>query len=401
MNSKSKEEVKRYLKDNVSFSSGNFSNTLVSPEIVNSWTYSNDLYNIISRTPYSKFFYTTQDINNVNAKAHEWTKSNAILYYQVEAKTVEWGPELEELPEGASATGEKSDDALVVDNLGKYYYEEVSEATVYYQVVADECQWGDSSTSLPEHTEAEGQKNESELIPANLGKYYYDLNGTEKAIQELTVSPKTIATSYIYKRQNICQEDLDDLADSGNYDEFLGFITLELRRHVEDSIIGNIIGGAFSQDYTVSKYERFIESELNSAFTTLKKKTQASASDFDYITVANTQEMCDTVLKTNVKWLVIHPADFRALMDDAEVYSETALATLLGVDYIFQTLLAERGKIICLDPTQYVIKVKNEINVAFPIYENNQLSMMYEINGGGIIKGLKSSAMLIGDKLSY
>ena len=87
-----------------------FNNPLVSPEIINSWTYNNDLYNIISRTPYSKFYYTTQDIDDVNAKAAEWTKGSS----------------------------------------------------------------------------------------------------TEKAIQELTISPKTISTSYIYKRQEITQEDLDD-----------------------------------------------------------------------------------------------------------------------------------------------------------------------------------------------
>lgn len=301
INSKSKEEVKKYLKDNVSFSSGSFNNPLVSPEIINSWTYNNDLYNIISRTPYSKFYYTTQDIDNVNAKAAEWTKGSS----------------------------------------------------------------------------------------------------TEKAIQELTISPKTISTSYIYKRQEITQEDLDDLMDAGNYDEFLEFITLELRRHVEDSIIGNIIGGAFSQDYTVSKYERFVIGETNSNFTTVKTKTQSGSSDYTYITTANVQEMCDTAIKTNIKWLVIHPADFRTLMDDAGVYSENALATLIGVDHIFQTNLAERGKVVCLDPTQYVIKVKNEINIAYPAYEFNKMNMQYEINGGGIIKGLKSSAMLVGSLMTY
>ena len=303
INSKTKEEAKKYLKDNVSFSSGNFSNTLVSPEIVNSWTYNNELYNIISRTPYSKFFYTTQDIDDTNAKAQGWSKTST----------------------------------------------------------------------------------------------------DPKAIQELTVSPKTIQTGYIYKRQYICQEDLDDLNDSGNYDEFLEFITLELRRHVEDSIIGNIIGGAFSQDYSSAsnKYERFVIGETDSKFTTVKTKTQSGSSDYTYITVDNVQEMCDTVLKTNVKWLVIHPADFRALMDDSEVYSETMLATLLGVDYIFQTLLAERGKVICLDPTQYVIKVKNEINVAYPAYEYNKLNLQYEVNAGGIIKGLKSSGMLVGSLMTY
>lgn len=404
INSKTKEEAKKII-NSVSFSSGNFSTDLVSPEIVNSWTYSNDLYNIISRTPYSKFFYTTQDIDNVNAKAHEWSKSNAILYYQVELESVQWGPELDELPAGAESSGAKSNDVLIVDNYEKYYTQagEDSDPDTYYQVVFKSAKWSDSTTSLPDATEAEGQKNNSELTEANLDKYFYDLNGTEKAIQELTVSPKTIQTGYIYKRQYICQEDLDDLNDSGNYDEFLEFITLELRRHVEDSIIGNIIGGAFSQDYSSAsnKYERFVIGETDSKFTTVKTKTQTGASDYAYITVANVQEMCDTVLKTNVKWLVIHPADFRALMDDSEVYSETMLATLLGVDYIFQTLLAERGKVICLDPTQYVIKVKNEINVAYPAYEYNKLNLQYEVNGGGIIKGLKSSGMLVGSLMTY
>ena len=34
INSKSKEEVKKYLKDNVSFSSGSFNNPLVSPRLL-------------------------------------------------------------------------------------------------------------------------------------------------------------------------------------------------------------------------------------------------------------------------------------------------------------------------------------------------------------------------------
>lgn len=400
INSKSKEEVKKYLKDNISFSSGSFNNPLVSPEIINSWTYNNDLYNIISRTPYSKFYYTTQDIDNVNAKAAEWTKDSSVLYSEVILKDVQWGPELEALPEGASSSGAYDDSVLIVDNYEKYYTKD-GDPDTYYQVVFKSAKFDTATSTLPEGTDAEGEKNNGVLTEDNLGKYFYDLNGTEKAIQELTISPKTISTSYIYKRQEITQEDLDDLMDAGNYDEFLEFITLELRRHVEDSIIGNIIGGAFSQDYTVSKYERFVIGETNSNFTTVKTKTQSGSSDYTYITTANVQEMCDTAIKTNIKWLVIHPADFRTLMDDAGVYSENALATLIGVDHIFQTNLAERGKVVCLDPTQYVIKVKNEINIAYPAYEFNKMNMQYEINGGGIIKGLKSSAMLVGSLMTY
>lgn len=400
INSKSKEEVKKYLKDNISFSSGSFNNPLVSPEIINSWTYNNDLYNIISRTPYSKFYYTTQDIDNINAKAAEWTKDSSVLYSEVILKDVQWGPELEELPEGASSSGEYDDSVLIVDNYEKYYTKD-GDPDTYYQVIFKSAKFDTATSTLPDDTDAEGEKNNGVLTEDNLGKYFYDLNGTEKAIQELTISPKTISTSYIYKRQEITQEDLDDLMDAGNYDEFLEFITLELRRHVEDSIIGNIIGGAFSQDYTVSKYERFVIGETNSNFTTVKTKTQSGSSDYTYITTANVQEMCDTAIKTNIKWLVIHPADFRTLMDDAGVYSENALATLIGVDHIFQTNLAERGKVVCLDPTQYVIKVKNEINIAYPAYEFNKMNMQYEINGGGIIKGLKSSAMLVGSLMTY
>ena len=200
--------------------------------------------------------------------------------------------------------------------------------------------------------------------------------GTDpKEIQELELSPREITTSYQYKRQQITQEDLDDLRDSGEYDEFLDWTTWELRRNVEDYIIGTILGISPGDVPASFKYELLYQenSPLNIAY------------EFDTDILA-LQTMCSNVYKKGSKWLILNPETYFIILNDSGLITEYNLMSNLGVDYIYQTYLCNPNLIVCMDPSQYVVKIKNELSVAYPFYQGNAINFQYEINGGGLIK---------------
>lgn len=207
------------------------------------------------------------------------------------------------------------------------------------------------------------------------GAQSWTKGGTDpKEIQALDLAPREITTSYQYKRQQITQEDLDDLRDSGEYDEFLDWTTWELRRNVEDYIITTILGGE-SPVPASFKYELLYQE--NSPFIT--------AYEFDTDILA-LQTMCAEVNKKGSKWLILNPATYFTILNDSGLITEYNLMSNLGVDYIYQTWLCGTNLIVCMDPSQYVVKIKNELSVAYPFYQGNAINFQYEINGGGLIK---------------
>lgn len=207
--------------------------------------------------------------------------------------------------------------------------------------------------------------------------YSWTKKGTDpKEIQELELEPREIITSYQYKRQQITQEDLDDLRDSGEYDEFLDWTTWELRRNVEDYIIGTILGTtSYGSVPTSFKYELLYQD--NTPFIT--------PYEFDTDILA-LQNMCANVYKKGSKWLILNPATYLTILNDSGLITEYNLMSNLGVDYIYQTWLCSNDLIVCMDPSQYVVKIKNELSVAYPFYQGNAINFQYEINGGGLMK---------------
>lgn len=214
-------------------------------------------------------------------------------------------------------------------------------------------------------------------VESSDGAYSWTKGDTEsKTIQELELSPREITTSYQYKRQQITQEDLDDLRDSGEYDEFLDWTTWELRRNVEDYIIGTMLGTSNYGSVPASfKYELLYQD--NSPLIT--------AYEFDTDILA-LQTMCANVYKKGSKWLILNPETYYTILNDSGLITEYNLMSNLGVDYIYQTYLCNSDLIVCMDPSQYVVKIKNELSVAYPFYEHNAINFQYEINGGGLVK---------------
>ena len=65
--------------------------------------------------------------------------------------------------------------------------------------------------------------------------------GVAKDIQAITTTPKEISTAYVYARQEMNQEDLDDIAEVGQESVFLSWINNELDLHVVNSIMMAIL----------------------------------------------------------------------------------------------------------------------------------------------------------------
>ena len=218
-----------------------------------------------------------------------------------------------------------------------------------------------------------------------------------KAIQELTVSPKAITTSYIYKRQQVAQEDLDDINDSGNLGEFLDWTTWELRRHVIDMIVAGVLG-----EKNLTNIEGIKTSGTSTAFVIDYGKTGTSATDkSSYMTIDNIRGLADEVIAKGEKWLVINPKDFTKVAKHiyasggtSMYHTEAELAEMVGVDKIYKTTLISEGRVICFIPSEYWVKIKNTLNLAYPQYEMNAQNLQYEINLGGKIHGLLSAAVL-------
>lgn len=216
----------------------------------------------------------------------------------------------------------------------------------------------------------------------------------EKAIQALTLTPKVINTGYIYKRQRYAQEDLDDINDAGKLSQFLDWTTAELRRHVIDMVVAGVIGTK-----SVTNIEGITTS--NSAFTTVKAVTGASAQDMSHITLDNVREIVDAVRGQGERWLVINRKDLTRLAKHiyasggtSDYMTKEEVAMQVGADRIYVTDLQTEGRVVCFIPSEYFIKIKNTLNVAYPQWELNAQNMQFEMNIGGAIHGLLSSSLL-------
>ena len=300
MNTRNREDAMKAVKEianGITFTSGDWTNPVVDYTISNKWFEEDDLFNALNKTQITKFFYTTQDWDDANAKASEWVKTST----------------------------------------------------------------------------------------------------DPKAIQELTVSPKAITTSYIYKRQQVAQEDLDDINDSGNLGEFLDWTTWELRRHVIDMIVAGVLG-----EKNLTNIEGIKTSGTSTPFVIDFGKTGSSATDnTSYMTIDNIRGLADEVVAKGEKWLVINPKDFTKVAKHiyasggtSMYHTEAELAEMVGVDKIYKTTLISEGRVICFIPSEYWVKIKNTLNLAYPQYEMNAQNLQYEINLGGKIHGLLSAAVL-------
>lgn len=221
-----------------------------------------------------------------------------------------------------------------------------------------------------------------------------------KDVQELAAEGKSLTTGYIYKMQRVANEDLDDAAEAGQETALISTVTAELRRAVKALIVRAILIGDTVNPVgkRVTKFETIGTKTASDLFTEVLNPEQAGQ-----VEITDLARLAEAV-KTERKWLFMAPSLVLALREfvyaaggSTTLISEEELAAKIGVDRIFKKdylATAVGVHAIIIDPDQYWVKEKKEVDVAFPQYEKNARGFLYEINAGGLIRGLKSTAVL-------
>lgn len=224
--------------------------------------------------------------------------------------------------------------------------------------------------------------------------------GVVKDVQALAAEGKEMTTANVYKMQRIANEDLDDAAEVGQEGALIGTITAELRKSVKAGIVRAILIGdnVNPEGKKITKFETIGTKTATDLFTTVLNPEVAT--QVSIIDLARAAE----AVKTERKWLFLSPELDLALREyvyatggTPMLMSREELAAKIGVDRIFKKdyMAGVDGlHAIILDPDQYWVKEKKETDVAFPQYERNARGFLYELNAGGVIRGLKSTAVL-------
>ena len=220
---------------------------------------------------------------------------------------------------------------------------------------------------------------------------------TEKQIQQLTVNGKTIATQYIYKRQQIAFEDLDDIEESGSSSTFLRWLNEELDRQIVNAIVAVMLGN--TTDFTdITTIESLLGAGTTDVFRTAVAVTTPTL-----LEIADVRALVDAVIAgRGAKWLVMsqqqltHIAEFIYGTGGTTTYrSREELAAMLGVERIYVTDKAT--KVICFIPSEYWVKEKASLQVSYPKYEFNVMNYQRERNIGSAVHGLKSVAFPVSE----
>lgn len=214
---------------------------------------------------------------------------------------------------------------------------------------------------------------------------------TEKEIQALTVQGKTISTQYIYKRQQIAFEDLDDIEESGSTATFLRWLDEELDRQIINAIIAVMLGN--TTDFTDITTVESLFAAASDAF-----RTAVSVVDPTDVTFTEARAIADAVVTgKGAKWMVMSQAQLTKLAafvyasgGDTVYRSKEEVAAMLGVDRIYVTDKATN--LVCFVPSEYWVKEKNAMQVSYPKYEFNVMNYQRERNLGAAIHGLKTVA---------
>lgn len=215
---------------------------------------------------------------------------------------------------------------------------------------------------------------------------------TEKEIQALVVQGKTITTQYIYKRQQVAFEDLDDIEESGDTATFLRWLDEELDRQIINAIIAVMLGDT-THFTDITTIEPLVGTGVTDVFRTAVTVTNPAA-----ITFTEARSIVDAVVAgRGAKWLVMTQAQLTALAKfkyasggDDIFRSKEEVAAMLGVDRIYVTDKAIG--VVCFIPEEYWFKEKASMQVSYPKYEFNAMNYQRERNCGAAVHGLKSVA---------
>lgn len=232
-----------------------------------------------------------------------------------------------------------------------------------------------------------------------IAKGWLKTNEGQKAIQQLTTKGKKIDTQYVYKIQSMAAEDLARIRKAGKENTIIGYVTNELRRVVVNTkVMAILVGDSVNQgNAQVTSFESIGTKTATDAFTLVQTASAAELTVKEIRLLADQLHnpfghekvavMCATQ-KTKL-------AAYRYAAGGDEYYrTDAELAGQLGVDAIYTTSLVPEGGVILLIPEEYWVLEEDEIDVAYPKYEENKVNWQYESLSGGAIHGLASTAVL-------
>lgn len=242
-----------------------------------------------------------------------------------------------------------------------------------------------------------------ELDPTNkknIAKQWSKNSETQKEEQELALNGKSITTAYIYKLQALATEDLDDAREAGQEAELLRDLRDELMRAVKGlAVRAMLVGDVYNDNGSkVTVFETIGTKTATDLFTTVVNPAVANT-----VTLGDVRKAVSKV-KTRRKWAVM-TEDLKLLLA-TRVYAaggteffftDEELAAQIGVDRVIaKDFIGDVAGLhaVIFDPDEYWVKEKNVVDVAFPEYRDNRQGYIYEINMGGGIHGLQSTAVL-------
>lgn len=292
---------------------------------------------------------------------------------------------------GKSEVEKVVNDVLVKNGISGLSFED----TVDYAITEN---WGESNalfnalrkTPFSKFFYSAQDKTDADVIAHGWDK----TSQTEKEIQAVVANGKSISTQYIYKRQQIAQEDLDDMREMGGETNFLRWLNEELDRQIVNTIVGILLGAVQSNDITT--IETLMGAGTSDAFRTAVANSATAVTD---LTIVDIRKLADAVSNPygKSKWLVIDQTTLTQI--SAFIYASGGDTTyhriddikgMLGVDEIYVTSLATVP--IVFLPDGYWVKEKNAISVTYPTWEFNVQNYQKERNLGGGIHDLKSVA---------
>ena len=236
-------------------------------------------------------------------------------------------------------------------------------------------------------------------VAASIAKGWLKTNEGKKAIQALEAQGKKIDTQYVYKIQQMALEDLARIRKAGKENTIIGYVTNELRRVVINLMVMAILVGdnVNSGSAQVVSFESIGSKASTDAFTLVA--TAAGAAP----TVAEVRALADQLHNPfgHEKVAVMSATTKTALAGytyaaggDQYFRTDDELAGQLGVDAIYTTNLITDSAVILMIPEEYWVLEEDEIDVAYPKYDENRINWQYERLAGGAIHGLASTAVL-------
>ena len=240
--------------------------------------------------------------------------------------------------------------------------------------------------------------NSADLSEAKILAKQWDKSGkTEKVIQEIEVNGKTINTKYVYKRQAIAQEDMDEIERVGEGTNFLRFINEELDRQIANTIVKTILVGDSTNEAAdrLTTFESIGTKSVSDVFTSVVNGSATLAdvrSASDKVKNPNGLKKVAIMSQTTLTAISTYVAATGATED---YRSKEEIAGKIGVDEIVVVdVLPETTHAIVMIPEEYWYVEKNSLAVSYPKYEMNQINYQKERNCGGAIHGLYSTAVL-------